>query len=115
MQAITRGYTHGLLNFEYTTPYSEARENYLVSWLENETMAEVLRTKAILNSQLITVSQGSKEIIKETFDTFKDYVEILLPSNKKPDKLKEMTSEDRGKLRDTLKQLKQKRAVSSNK
>jgi hypothetical protein len=89
-------------------PFSEARESYLVAYLEQLDRAEVMKTKALLTAPLMTLPGSIKDISADVFGSFKEYAEILLPITKKPDKLKDMTSQDKTKLKDTLKELKKK-------
>jgi len=89
-------------------PLSKARENYLVSYLEGETIAEVIRTKAMLNAHLIGLNT-KEDMLKETFNAFKDYAGILLPSDRLPVRIEDMTKKDVISLKDTFKKLKEMR------
>jgi hypothetical protein len=53
-----------------------------------------MRTKALLTAHFMTANGGSKDSVKNTFDTFGEYAEILLPIKKKQGSIKDMTKED---------------------
>ena len=103
MKVLTRAYTRGLTKFEYPLPSSLAREQYLLHFLEEEELAEMLRTKSMLSAHLMA-SQG-KEIIRDTFDTFKSYTEMILPTTRKLANIKSMDAVQRNELKDTLRKL----------
>lgn len=100
---LTRAYTRGLIKFEYPLPSSQAREEYIIQFLEEEELAEMLRTKSMLSAHLMA-SQG-KEIIRDTFDTFKSYTEMVLPTSRKLDNIKEMDAAKIHELKNKLQQL----------
>ena len=101
--SLTRGYAAGLLTFEYPNTLSKVRETYLVNYLEQQVVSDILKTKALITANLMALPQIAKEANKESFDLFKQSVELILPSSKKSDKMKEMTKDDRIKIRESLK------------
>ena len=91
-------------------PGSRARENYLVAHLENEQAAEIIKTKALLNAHLISLSPN--ENAKKTFEIFKDYAQILLPIEKKPVNIDNMSPEEAASLKNVLRTLSKPRKKS---
>ena len=99
---MTRGYLRGQLSFKYPQPLSRLRENYLISFLERDEIAEVIRTRALLNSQYIGL-ETKDNMAKKTFDAFKEYAEILLPTKQKPAKIEEIQKDKLQAIRAVLK------------
>ena len=104
---MTRVYATGLVTFNYPLPTSKARENYLVNFFEKQEMAEVIRTKVMVSAPMMAL-KNADEIIRENSNLLKNYIEIILPSDKKPVNMDKMSKDDKNKLKDTLKSLKDK-------
>ncbi len=81
-------------------PLSQARESYLIAYLEGDIVAEVIKTRALINSQLCAINP---KLAEQSLDAFKDYIQILLPSVEKLGKMEKMNKEDNLILRETLK------------
>jgi hypothetical protein len=90
-------------------PMSRRRENHLVTYIESKAVAEMLKTQALLSAHLIPVPM-TKNMIKETFNTFKSYVEILLPSTVKQVNIKDITKLDVQTIKDNIKKFKERLA-----
>ena len=94
-----------MIKFEYPLPLSKQREDFLVTHLENEVAADLLKTKALVTAHLIAVPIKGQNPIKDTFELYKSYSEILLPTGKKQVKLENMSKESLTTIKQTLKQL----------
>ena len=68
--------------------------------------SDIYKTKALITANLISLPKIAKEANKESFGLFKSYTDLLLPSSKKSAKLKEMTREERLKVKESLAQFK---------
>ena len=101
---MTRGYTRGLLTFDYTQPLSEVREDYLVNYLEVAESAEIFKTKALITANLMASPNAGKSVGEECSALFKSYVDLILPNPQKSANMKEMTSADRIKIRENLRE-----------
>lgn len=87
--------------------------------MEREVVADVLKTKALITANLMALPNMAKDANKESFELFKKSTELLLPNDEKSANMKEMTKEDKIKIRESLKlanqQLKDKIANKSSK
>ena len=86
---MTRGYLSGHLTFKYPQPLSILRERYICSFIERDEVGEILRTKALLNSQFVGLNTKD-DVGKKMSEAFQGYAEILLPNKPLPGKIKDM-------------------------
>ena len=96
-----------MINFKYNLPSSRRREEYLVSYLENLAVADLINTQAQLTAHLMPMSSKQNNVIRQTFDMHKAYSEIILPSSKKIAKIEDMTKSEISSVKDNLKQLRE--------
>ena len=85
---------------------SRAREDYLVTYLENQAVAEIIKNESQIMAHFIPLPIKQRNMIKETFDTHKAFSEILLPSGKKQVKLENMSKTELKAISNQLKKLK---------
>lgn len=82
---LTKGYLSGRLNFEYTNPLSHLRESFILSVIEKEHIAEILKLRLQGQAGYITVNprEGGKAV-QAVLD---DYIQLSLPYAGKPSKI----------------------------
>ena len=95
----------GLVNFTYKRPLSKLREEFLVTYLENQTVADIRKTESLLTAHLIPLPIKGKNIGKEVYNIFKDYSEIILPTRKKQVKIEDMSKSEIKSISDSLRTL----------
>ena len=74
--------------------------------MEEELMSGVVRDRLLISANMLAHPRSQKETIKEIFESFKDYVEILLPSTKKQANMKDMSPNSLAAIKARLKELK---------
>ncbi len=82
---LTQAYKTGRLDFEYPTPLSRLREQFILNEIERENLLEGYKLKSLVAAATIAVSP--KEGIKSTNDLVKSYLELGLPYLFKQDKI----------------------------
>jgi hypothetical protein len=90
------------LTFDYTQPLSYIREQYLVNYLDSQAVAGLLKTKALITANFLSLPGAAKEANKECKDIYKSYHDLILPTSVKSDIIKDMSKEERIKLGDKL-------------
>jgi len=100
-------------------PFSRLREDYLVNYLENQVVAELLKVQALMLSSLLPLSGKSKYIAKNVFDKYEAYCGIVLPNNKKLANIKDIPKTEIKAIKDNLaamkKLMQQPKAVTNKK
>jgi hypothetical protein len=95
----------GKLTFQYPRPLSKLREEFLVTYLDNQVVADLRKTEALLTAHLIPLPIKGKNIGKEVYEIFKTYTEILLPIAKKQAKIDNISKDDLKAISANLRQL----------
>lgn len=95
----------GMLSFKYPRPLSKLREEFLVTYLDNQVVAELKKTESLLTAHLIPLPIKGKNVGKEVHEIFKAYAEILLPITKKQAKIEDISNVDLKAIGKTLRQL----------
>ena len=70
--------------------------------MERDQVAEVIRTRALINSQFVCLN-SKVNMAEKTFDAFKEYAQILLPSRRTTVKIEEMRGDQLKQLREVIK------------
>ncbi len=98
------------MTFRYNTALSKSREEYLLSFLESQEYKDVIKQKVGLELSIAKIIPKS-EALKDALDTFKDYIQIALPSNKQTGKIDNIVADKTtlGNIKDRLKSVKSKR------
>lgn len=95
----------GKLDFKYPRPLSKLREEFLVTYLDNQAVAEIKKTEALVTAHLIPLPIKGKNVGKEVYEIFKTYAEILLPIVKKQAKIEDISKADLKAIGESLRQL----------
>lgn len=74
---LTEGFLNGWLDFDYKTPLSRKREDYIVNFLERKAYVNVMHTRCVVDAAMTVMSDAKS--IKITQETFKHYFGLTLP------------------------------------
>lgn len=85
---LTEGYLSGWLDFDYKTPLSKVRENYILSNIEKRCALDALRLKTITEASIVS-GVVSSETLKIPYDDYNRYLALALPYLSKTDSIKE--------------------------
>jgi hypothetical protein len=74
---LTKGYTDGLLDFNYRNRLSHGREEFLLAQIEQRMMTEVIQTRAVTSAILATINP--KAMVEKALTAVNDYSQMALP------------------------------------
>lgn len=75
---LTKGYLDGLLTFKYVTPFSKAREEYILGLVEAREVQKVSELRAVVDASIASGIPKS-ETIKLAVESFDVYRNMALP------------------------------------
>lgn len=89
------GWERGRLDFNYTQPYSELREQFILRELERELTSNLIHARLLSDAAILSgVAAGNKQAFKVVQEGQELYSELTLPYRVKPSKIKKDLSQE---------------------
>lgn len=104
---LTKGYLRGWLDFDYKTPNSRVREEFIINTLEREEMARLLALRAQMDAS-VAGGLGNVDLFKSAKSSYMSHFELTLPYLDKQSKMESgvISKENIAEWKAMLKELK---------